>query len=150
MPIAVSCPTCGVRLKAPDDSAGKTVKCPKCSGSMVIPTAAPPLPPPVMIPPRPAYEPVDAEPADEPRPSRRSSSGRRQYDDDRPPPSGQRRFRCPYCGSDAFPTTRSKISEAGWVVFVLLLVFCFPLFWIGLLIKESYRECTDCGMKIGG
>jgi DNA-directed RNA polymerase subunit RPC12/RpoP len=68
-------------------------------------------------------------------------------DDDRPVRRG---FRCPYCGSREVPVTRSKISAAGWVTFVVLLLFCLPLFWIGLLIKEEYRECYECGMRIGG
>jgi DNA-directed RNA polymerase subunit RPC12/RpoP len=62
----------------------------------------------------------------------------------------RRGFQCPFCGSDAPPVTRSKISAAGWVTFVVLLLFCLPLFWIGLLIKEDYRECAECGTKIGG
>jgi len=31
MPISVACPTCGTKLKAPDDAVGKKVKCPKCA-----------------------------------------------------------------------------------------------------------------------
>ena len=68
-------------------------------------------------------------------------------DDDR---SGRRgRFRCPFCGSRDLPVTKSQISGAGWVVFVVMLLFCFPLFWIGLLIKEDYRVCHECGSKLG-
>jgi len=69
--------------------------------------------------------------------------------DDRP---ARRRggFRCPFCGSREEPLTRSQISAAGWVTFAILLAFCFPLFWIGLLIKEDVYECYECRRKIGG
>src|SRR5271157_2951729 len=38
MPIAVKCP-CGVALKAPDNLAGKAIKCPKCQAVVKIPAA---------------------------------------------------------------------------------------------------------------
>ena len=53
-------------------------------------------------------------------------------------------FRCPYCGTDAPPLVAQRISTAGWIVFAVLLVFCLPLFFIGLLIKEEYRQCSWC------
>ncbi len=59
-------------------------------------------------------------------------------------------FRCPYCGTDAPPRTREKTSTAGWIMFWMLFIFlCWPLCWIGFLMKESHRECVDCGMKLG-
>lgn len=59
-------------------------------------------------------------------------------------------FRCPYCGSNLPPSTVSKVSSAGWVFFwVLLLFLCFPLFWIGLLIKDHFSMCSACGMVLG-
>jgi DNA-directed RNA polymerase subunit RPC12/RpoP len=59
-----------------------------------------------------------------------------------------RRVRCPYCGSTTSPYTTTEISQAGWITFALLLVFCFPLFWIGLLITESHRKCSDCNARL--
>jgi hypothetical protein len=53
-------------------------------------------------------------------------------------------FRCPHCGTDAPPLVARRISTAGWVVFGLMILFCFPLFFIGLLIKEEYRQCSWC------
>jgi hypothetical protein len=53
-------------------------------------------------------------------------------------------FRCPYCGTDAPPVTGQRISTAGWIVFAVMLLFCFPLFFIGLLMKEEYRQCSYC------
>ncbi len=57
-------------------------------------------------------------------------------------------FRCPYCQSTHPPLISSKISDAGWIVFAVMLLFCFPLFWIGLLMKEDQRICRSCGMKL--
>jgi DNA-directed RNA polymerase subunit RPC12/RpoP len=59
-----------------------------------------------------------------------------------------RRVRCPYCGSTASPYDTTEISQAGWITFALLLVFCFPLFWIGLLITESHLKCSDCHARL--
>jgi hypothetical protein len=58
-------------------------------------------------------------------------------------------YRCPRCGSQNMPAIQRKISTAGWIVFAALLIFFFPLFWIGLLIKEDVRFCSVCNLKIG-
>ncbi|HQX56954.1 MAG TPA: LITAF-like zinc ribbon domain-containing protein [Pyrinomonadaceae bacterium] len=58
-------------------------------------------------------------------------------------------YRCPHCMSQFVPRVERRISTAGWITFAVLLVFFFPLFWIGLLIKEDVRICPGCNMKIG-
>jgi WD40 repeat protein len=40
MPIAVTCPGCSAKMKAPDAAAGKKVKCPKCQGVITVPGSA--------------------------------------------------------------------------------------------------------------
>lgn len=45
MPIEATC-SCGGRFRAPDKMAGKSVRCPKCSGTFVVPQ---PLPEPVLV-----------------------------------------------------------------------------------------------------
>ncbi len=57
-------------------------------------------------------------------------------------------YRCPRCASQAMPNVVRKISTAGWITFAVLLVFFFPLFWIGLLIKEDVRICPVCNLRI--
>ena len=57
-------------------------------------------------------------------------------------------YRCPYCHSTALPFSVEKISEAGWIIFAVMLVFCFPLFWIGLLMKEDQRFCSVCRARL--
>jgi RNA polymerase subunit RPABC4/transcription elongation factor Spt4 len=62
---------------------------------------------------------------------------------------GNTGFRCPYCHSMQMPVIVQKISPGGWIVFAVMLLVCFPLFWIGLLMKEDQRFCRACGMKLG-
>lgn len=57
-------------------------------------------------------------------------------------------FRCPHCMSQFLPRVERRISTAGWITFAVLLVFFFPLFWIGLLIKEDVRVCQSCNSKV--
>ena len=58
-------------------------------------------------------------------------------------------FKCPYCQSQSPPLQKQKISTAGWILFVVLLLACFPLCWIGLLMKEDFRSCSFCGLNLG-
>ncbi|NNF00188.1 MAG: LITAF-like zinc ribbon domain-containing protein [Pyrinomonadaceae bacterium] len=58
-------------------------------------------------------------------------------------------YRCPRCATQMLPTVQRKISSGGWITFAVLLVFFFPLFWIGLLIKEEVRICPVCNLQIG-
>jgi hypothetical protein len=100
----------------------------------------------------PADEPAEASlPAVAP-PRRRRQPGPEYDDDDVPRPQPRRpRFQCPFCGTRSFPVVERRISTAGWVMFIILLVLlCLPLCWLGLLMKDEYRVCSACGMKLGG
>ena len=57
-------------------------------------------------------------------------------------------FRCPACQSTVPPRSERRISTGGWITFAALLVFFFPLFWIGLLIKEDVLVCQTCNSKL--
>lgn len=57
-------------------------------------------------------------------------------------------FRCPNCMSQYPPRVERRISTAGWITFAVLLVAFFPLFWIGLLIKEDVQICQTCNSKL--
>lgn len=57
-------------------------------------------------------------------------------------------FRCPNCTAEMIPRFEKKISTTGWIVFAVLLVTVFPLFWIGLLIKEDVPFCQACNAKL--
>jgi RNA polymerase subunit RPABC4/transcription elongation factor Spt4 len=58
-------------------------------------------------------------------------------------------YKCPRCGSGYLPIVEKKISSDGWVIFILLLFFCVPLCWIGLLIKQESRVCPVCHAQLG-
>lgn len=60
-----------------------------------------------------------------------------------------RAFQCPRCMSRYLPRLERRVSTAGWITFAVLLVFFFPLFWIGLLIKEEVQICQSCRTKVG-
>jgi RNA polymerase subunit RPABC4/transcription elongation factor Spt4 len=56
-------------------------------------------------------------------------------------------YRCPRCGSTNFPFVTKQVSTAGWITFAVLLVTTGIFFWIGLLIREDVRVCSNCGLK---
>lgn len=60
----------------------------------------------------------------------------------------QSTFRCPYCQSNAGYIRQSKTSTGGWIVFAVLLLVCFPLFWIGFLIQDSQDVCVSCRVRL--
>jgi LITAF-like zinc ribbon domain len=64
-------------------------------------------------------------------------------------PQNRPMFHCPYCHTTVLPRIERKVSTAGWVVFTLLLLCTIIFCWIGLFIKEDYRVCSQCGMKLG-
>lgn len=160
-------PACRKRHRATDEAAGEVFECDgaDCGYHVIVP--APPEPPAPVLgealdeetgatvmdwrtdpPPAPvtrASRPSESRrtrPAtlvDEPKPKRRSK--RRSY---------QSGFRCPFCDTDELPRATTRISTGGWVVFAVLLVFFFPLFWVGLLLKEENRVCRDCGVRLDG
>lgn len=60
-----------------------------------------------------------------------------------------RSFQCPYCQTSRPPRWKSEVSQTGWLVFVvLLLTTCFFCF-IGLFIRDKYRECSKCKIRLG-
>jgi DNA-directed RNA polymerase subunit RPC12/RpoP len=67
-----------------------------------------------------------------------------------PPRRRSREMECARCGSTATPYTITKISDAGWITFIILLILFFPLCWIGLLMTEARLTCVDCGARWRG
>ena len=57
-------------------------------------------------------------------------------------------FSCPFCGTIIPPTRKKKIHPAGWALFVVLLVLCFPICWLGFFIREEVSKCSDCGLRL--
>ncbi|MCY2926420.1 MAG: hypothetical protein NT031_13460 [Planctomycetota bacterium] len=59
-------------------------------------------------------------------------------------------FTCPGCGTDLPPFVEAKVTAVGWVLTVVLLFAFFPLFWLGLLVKQKRFVCSNCGRQIAG
>ena len=61
-------------------------------------------------------------------------------------------LKCPFCDHVGMPVIEKKMSETGWVIFVLLVIFCVPLCWIPFVVdgtKEEIRKCASCGSRLG-
>ncbi len=59
---------------------------------------------------------------------------------------------CPICEHDGAPFVTQQVSQTGWIVFALLIVFCFVLAWIPFVtdsLKDEVRKCSNCGSKLG-
>ncbi len=57
-------------------------------------------------------------------------------------------YKCPYCQHEGPPRIEKKMSSNGWILFIVLLMLCFPLCWIPFVMddmKEEKRRCMSCG-----
>lgn len=166
--IKITCPHCGALAKAPETSDGKIVSCPTCAKKFQV--RAPREvedgdgEPETHLETRPSRRGPRRDEEEDDRPSRRGREDDGDDDDDRLPRRRRRErdddeddrddrpsrggYRCPFCGTRRPPVIRQQISQTGWIVFVLLLIFTVCLCWIGLLIKEDVRTCSECGMKL--
>jgi hypothetical protein len=160
--IRFACPHCRKRLKADPGRAMQSIRCPACGKPATVPlmsddavSAPPPPHPPIMpvahddrtaaLPPDTARyrELFEPEPSPPQRPVVLTAVETPAFR----PQAGQ--FRCPFCQTTAMPLMRSQISTGGYIVMVVMILFCFPFFFIGLLMKEDYRSCSLCGIKLG-
>lgn len=57
--------------------------------------------------------------------------------------------RCATCGFQGHMIPYAKVSTGGWVIFALLLLFCFPLCFLGLLIRDKGLQCPHCQQLVG-
>lgn len=75
-----------------------------------------------------------------------------QYPPQLPPARQPYGFTCPFCQFQGPPMQKQQLSSGGWVLFVVLLLFCLPLCWLPFVIdgcKETVRNCASCGIKLG-
>ena len=131
--IEFTCPACETVLVVSTILRGKKVSCPHCGNISVISER-----PPEIVP-----KTTDKIAGSSNRAKLVASIanyGRRS----RPPVD----FCCPFCKSNLAPKVKRKISTGGWVTFAALLILCFPLCIIGLFIKDEYRVCRSCGIKL--
>src|SRR5262245_30018327 len=101
MSCLTDCPACQQTLRVPDEMIDCDVRCPACNKVFVTAEAAPKVVRAV----KPAAETT-------------------------PPPPKKRRFSCPFCQTDEPPRISSQISQTGWIVLIVSLFLCFPLFFL--------------------
>ena len=61
-------------------------------------------------------------------------------------------IKCPYCEHEGAPNVTTKMNSGGWVLFVVLLLFCLPLCFIPFVVdgcKDEVRKCASCGGAMG-
>jgi hypothetical protein len=148
--ITFNCRTCGRTLNAKDKYAGRIVQCGASGLRQIVPEdlEAQPSDPKVS-----SHDDDSAKaiPYAEPVASYQAPNVVIQMPRDNPPPSPRQSkgYECPYCHTDEYPIVKKQISTAGWVLFVVLLIACFPLCIIGLFITDTYRICGACGIRLG-
>ena len=155
--VRFSCPRCQTVMQTNDDKIGFDIACPHCAYrfKLVEPTPAAPKEDPSgasaagnanamaneqTIPPRsvpagsnnPYVAPVQARPP-----------STQDY-----PVKPANRFQCPYCQTNTIPQMKSEISTVGWIVFGVLLVTTCVFCWIGFFIKDNFRVCSQCGIRL--
>jgi len=59
-------------------------------------------------------------------------------------PMGMVPFHCIRCGYGGPPMLIQKMSQSGMITMIILIFAFFPLFWIGLLMKETRCQCPHC------
>lgn len=64
-------------------------------------------------------------------------------------PPGPMAWTCPFCRYQGQPARSLKTTTGGWIVFCVLLIFCFPLCWIGLTMKQQTTRCASCHTPVG-
>jgi len=124
----VVCQKCGLRL--PEDVGF----CPSCGAS--VPRGQPAPPPVYQAPPPPQQV------RQWPPPPQYAAAGQPNYPG----------FVCPFCRYQGSPIIQKEVSSGGWILFVVLLLFCLPLCWLPFVIdgcKDETRKCPSCGAKLG-
>lgn len=160
--IHFACPACNSQMQVASQHAGIKVNCISCNQRLQVPSKPPnrtilaasiPAPAfvieqnPHVIVTEAAPDVIDAELDAPPKRTRRKRLRDEEEDDDYD--ADRSRFRCPFCKTSRAPIVKSQVSTGGWVMLIVLLICCFPLFFIGLFMTEEFRVCSGCGIKIG-
>ena len=124
-----ACPHCATAINGAGIAPGALAQCPNCRGQFTMPGQAA------------AGYPAQGFPSQQyPAPSFPGPTMNLRT---------QGKFSCPFCHTSVPPRINKQISTAGWVMFVVLILFCFILAPIALFITEDYRSCSSCGIKLG-
>lgn len=165
--VRFSCPRCNTMMQTAAEKVGYDVACPNCAhrfklvesdtpsanspnapGSSTDDVTMPPRNSPV-VPQEPAAQPFSqSQPATSP-----NQATTNPYIAPATPvasaPQYHQSYSCPYCQTKIAPEWKSEVSTVGWIVFgVLLISTCFGCF-IGLFIRDKYRICSQCKIRLG-
>src|SRR6266545_5416443 len=115
MPIVVTCPGCPTKLSAPDNAAGKQIRCPKCGAVAPVPDLIPAEEVPVVeatvAPPKPKPKPVQAEADDEDEPPRKKAKRNDDDDNEADPPRKKKKRR--YDDDDDYDHDHRRRRKGG-------------------------------------
>jgi len=154
MPISASCPSCGAKINAPDNLAGRSVKCPKCANPFTVPAAGAAADAIQATPAAPAYV---APPTPPRRPAREARDEDADWDDDRARDDYDR-GRAPAAGSNGLAIAGmvlgivgfvlAFIPCAGWLLAIVMGITGAVLSGIGLASANKLQ--SGKGMAIAG
>lgn len=128
--ITFACPECRREHDWADDWAGDSVDCPACGELITLPRAR-------------------RDDRDDDRyEDRDRDDRRRRFDDDDYRRDGSRRkITCSRCDFTGRPEVVKEMAENAWL-FIVLGIFFWPLLIFGLLMKDTWETCPDCGKRL--
>jgi len=59
---------------------------------------------------------------------------------------------CPYCGQTGRTRTNHNCGDCTLVTVIVLLLFCFPFFWVPFICpscQDTEHHCSNCGRLVG-
>mmetsp|Transcript_38370 Transcript_38370/g.91868 ORF Transcript_38370/g.91868 Transcript_38370/m.91868 type:complete len:210 (+) Transcript_38370:184-813(+) len=59
---------------------------------------------------------------------------------------------CPYCQHTGKTRINHNCGDCAWIAVILLLLFCWPLFWLPLVCQNCQdveHSCSNCGKLVG-
>lgn len=146
----VACPHCGHRFRLVESGEETSVSSPTARGQedvTIPPSNRPPVPESSASQPTSSYAPGVKPPSYQPANSR--NYGQAPVIGRAPAAGHQPGFTCPYCGTHSPPQWKSEVSTIGWIVFAILLVTTCVFCFVGLFIRDKYRVCSKCRIRLG-
>lgn len=144
--ITIACPDCGKDHDWPDDWMGDRVDCPSCGKVFTL------------------SRPRSRRRDDDDRDDRDDRFSRRRYDDeddrdrrrsirrdddrdDYRRDGSRREITCSRCDYVGRPRVSKEMAENA-VLFIVLGIFLWPLLIMGILMKDTWEVCPECGQKL--
>lgn len=59
---------------------------------------------------------------------------------------------CPYCSQTGKTRVNHNCGDCTWISVIVLLLFCFPFFWIPFICpncQDVEHHCSNCGRQVG-